>query len=113
MILVELTQQTVSHVLNVLVRTKLRGEDLSSLSWLVFAAVETLTQDWYNMSVTSYVPCSHCLSLGLPNPSLFLLEDCKHAATVPNSSFFYCNNGNLPLLQQHACKNLVNSLRAL
>jgi len=93
MILVELTQQTVSHVLNVLVRTKLRGEDLSSLSWLVFAAVETLTQDWYNMSVTSYVPCSHCLSLGLPNPSLFLLEDCKHAATVPNSSFFYCNNG--------------------
>jgi len=93
MILMELQQQAEEYKLSITVRTMLSGEELSSLSWLVFAAVETLIKDWYNISVTAYVSCSHCLSLGFAKPSMFLLEECQQAATMPNRSFFYCTQG--------------------
>lgn len=38
--------------LNIMVRSELHGKDLSSLSWLVFAAVDTLIKDWYNLNVS-------------------------------------------------------------
>lgn len=38
-------------LLNVLVRTTLRGEHMSNLCWLVFAAVDSLIKEWYNLDV--------------------------------------------------------------
>jgi hypothetical protein len=81
--------------LNIMVRTELRGEQLSSLSWLVFAAVDTLVRDWYNLNVTTLVPCTHCLSLDSPTPFMFPLEKCQQAAASPNTSFLHCPNGNV------------------
>jgi hypothetical protein len=48
-ILVELEPQ--SCQLRILVRTELRGEQMSNLSWLVFAAVDSLVKEWYSLSV--------------------------------------------------------------
>jgi hypothetical protein len=90
-ILLELQPDT--GALNIMVRTELRGEQLSSLSWLVFAAVDTLVKDWYNLNVTTLVPCTHCLSLDSPTPFMFPLEKCQQAAASPNNSFLHCPNG--------------------
>jgi hypothetical protein len=48
-ILLELDPQ--SSQLTVLMRTTLRGEQMSSLSWLVFAAIDSLVKEWYNLAV--------------------------------------------------------------
>ena len=48
-ILVELEPR--SCQLRILVRTELRGEQMSNLSWLVFAAVDSLVKEWYSLSV--------------------------------------------------------------
>lgn len=47
--LVEL--QPEANQLSLLVRTGLRGEEMSSLCWLIFAAIESLVKEWYNLEV--------------------------------------------------------------
>jgi hypothetical protein len=37
--------------LKILVRTELRGEQMSNLCWLVFAAVDSLVKEWYSLDV--------------------------------------------------------------
>ncbi|ELR22082.1 uncharacterized protein ACA1_158670, partial [Acanthamoeba castellanii str. Neff] len=48
-ILVEISPDEL--MLNITVRTELRGEQMSNLSWLVFAAVDSLVKEWYNLNV--------------------------------------------------------------
>jgi hypothetical protein len=48
-ILVEISPDDL--MLNITVRTELRGEQMSNLSWLVFAAVDSLVKEWYNLNV--------------------------------------------------------------
>jgi hypothetical protein len=43
--------QPEANQLSLLVRTGLRGEEMSSLCWLIFAAVESLVKEWYNLEV--------------------------------------------------------------
>jgi hypothetical protein len=50
-ILVELVPE--KDQLNILVRTELRGEQMSNLCWLVFAAIDSLVKEWYNLEVRS------------------------------------------------------------
>jgi hypothetical protein len=50
-------------MLNITVRTELRGEQMSNLSWLVFAAVDSLVKEWYNLNVRS----PHSSALPLPH----------------------------------------------
>jgi hypothetical protein len=52
-ILVELMPR--KDQLMILVRTELRGEQMSNLSWLVFAAIDSLVKEWYNIEVRSIV----------------------------------------------------------
>jgi hypothetical protein len=37
--------------LKITVRTELKGEQMSNLSWLIFAAVDSLVKEWYNLNV--------------------------------------------------------------
>lgn len=37
--------------LTITVRTELRGEQMSNLCWLIFAAVDALVKEWYNLNV--------------------------------------------------------------
>lgn len=50
--------------LKITVRTELKGEQMSNLSWLIFAAVDSLVKEWYNLkvcqSVQSYPPTENC-----------------------------------------------------
>lgn len=59
-ILIELDPEESS--LQILVRTELRGEQMSNLCWLIFAAVDSLVKEWYNLSVR---PNMVLLRLGL------------------------------------------------
>jgi hypothetical protein len=117
-ILVEISPDEL--MLNITVRTELRGEQMSNLSWLVFAAVDSLVKEWYNLNVRSplslalphnyssrltpspspfvqakvLVPCSHCMTLDLKAaPFMFAIEKCQQAATSPNESILFCPNG--------------------
>lgn len=65
-ILVEISPDEL--MLNITVRTELRGEQMSNLSWLVFAAVDSLVKEWYNLNVRS----PHSLAFPLP-PQLLTL----------------------------------------
>jgi hypothetical protein len=117
-ILVELEPQ--SCHLRILVRTELRGEQMSNLCWLVFAAVDSLVKEWYSLSVrisslsplarwhdthddTQHttrhtrqarvlVPCPHCMVFGGLDrePYVFAFEECQQAAITPNDAFLYC-----------------------
>lgn len=48
--------------LKVTVRTELKGDQMSNLSWLVFAAVDSLVNEWYNLKVrmieVTLLPCT-------------------------------------------------------
>jgi hypothetical protein len=48
-VLVELEPE--KDKLKILVRTELRGEQMSNLCWLVFAAVDSLVKEWYSLEV--------------------------------------------------------------
>ncbi len=43
--------QPESESLKVTVRSELEGEQLSQLSWLVFATLDSLISDWYQLNV--------------------------------------------------------------
>ncbi len=78
--------------LKILVRTELRGEQMSNLCWLVFAAVDSLVKEWYNLEARVLVPCPHCMVFsGLDQtPYMFPFEECQQAAMLPNDAFLYC-----------------------
>ena len=57
-ILVELEPR--SCQLRILVRTELRGEQMSNLCWLVFAAIDSLVKEWYNLEVRSIALNPRC-----------------------------------------------------
>lgn len=42
--------------LQITVRTELKGEQMSNLSWLIFAAVDALVKEWYNLNVRRIRP---------------------------------------------------------
>jgi len=50
-VLIELVKDQ-DMLLKILVRTELKGERMSNLSWLVFAAVDALVKEWYNLNVS-------------------------------------------------------------
>lgn len=53
-ILVELVPEDM--VLKVILRTELKGEQMSNLSWLIFAAIDSLIKEWYNLEVLLLCP---------------------------------------------------------
>lgn len=53
-ILVELEPE--KEMLKLLVRTELQGEQMSNLCWLVFAAIDSLVKEWYNLEVPIMQP---------------------------------------------------------
>lgn len=50
-VLVELVPE--ESMLQVTLRTELRGEQMSNFSWLIFAAIDALVKEWYNLEVYS------------------------------------------------------------
>jgi len=46
-------------------------ESFQTLSLLVFAAVDALINDWYNLEVDILVPCAHCIDKELSPPYYF------------------------------------------
>jgi hypothetical protein len=77
--------------LRILVRTELRGEQMSNLCWLVFAAIDSLVKEWYTLEARVLVPCPHCMAFDLDQtPYMFTFEECQQAAMLPNDAFLYC-----------------------
>lgn len=95
-VLIELVKDQ-DMLLKILVRTELKGERMSNLSWLVFAAVDALVKEWYNLNAKVLVPCSHCLKhYPKDKPFMFPLEKCQQAATTPGESILFCPNRPSP-----------------
>jgi len=92
-ILVEL--DTEKNELKVLVRTKLRVEQMSNLFWLVFAAVDSLVKEWFNLKAQTFIPCPHCLcdKTRLEEFHKFTFEECQRAAVNASDSHLHCPAG--------------------
>ena len=48
-----------------------REKSLQTLSLLVFAAVDSLINDWYELDVQTWIPCTHCIDSGINPPFFF------------------------------------------
>jgi len=69
-----------------------------TLSLLVFAAIDSLVNDWYELDVTVSVPCTHCVSSSHHGPPyLFDFQDLQLALFQPGVSYVTCAATDAPV----------------